>query len=187
MRRVVAQMGVSLDGYFEGPDGDIGWHLIDEELHSYHNQQLATMSAFLFGRVTYELMEEFWPTADQLPDTSPAVAEFAGIWRTMPKVVYSGTLATPGGNATVVRDVVPDEVRALQALPGGDMVLGGAVLGAAFRRHDLIDEYRLFVNPVLLGRGRLLFGPGETPTDLRLVETRTFGNGVVMLRHERPR
>lgn len=187
MRRVVAQMGVSLDGYFEGPDGDISWHRVDEEMLTYINQQLASMSAFLFGRVTYEQMEAFWPTADQQPDSAPSTVEFAGIWRTMPKVVYSRTLATAGDNATVVPDVVPDEVRALQALPGGDMVLGGAALGAAFRRHDLIDEYRLYVNPVLLGRGHLLFGPGETPTDLRLVETRTFGNGVVLLRHERSR
>ncbi|MCZ2839367.1 dihydrofolate reductase family protein [Modestobacter sp. VKM Ac-2985] len=187
MRRVVAQMAVSLDGYFEGPDGDISWHRVDEELHAHFNEQLATMGAFLCGRVTYQLMEQYWPAADQDPTSSPTEAEFAGIWREMPKVVYSSSLTAPGPNATLVRDVVPDQVRALQAQPGGDMVLGGALLGAAFRQHDLIDEYRIYVNPVLLGAGRQLFGPGEKPRDLRLVETRTFGNGVVLLRHERPR
>jgi dihydrofolate reductase len=185
MRKVVLWMGVSLDGFFEGPDGDIDWHRVDDELHSYMNEQLATMSAFLEGRVTYELMEEFWPAADEGPDVSPPMAEFAGIWRSTPKVVYSRTLDSPGPNATVVREVVPDDVRALKAQPGGDMTVGGADLAAEFRRHDLIDEYRLFVNPVILGRGHPLFGPGEAPTDLRLVESRTFGNGVVMLRHER--
>jgi dihydrofolate reductase len=184
MRKIVMHLGISLDGYFEGPDADISWHRVDDELHSYFNEQLATASAFLEGRVTYQLMEEFWPTADQDPDVEPFMAEFAAIWRRMPKVVYSRTLDTPGPNATVVRDVVPEEVRALQALPGGEMVVGGPVLAAEFRKHDLIDEYRIFVTPVLVGRGRRLFESEGTPADLELVETRTFGNGVVMLRYE---
>ena len=150
-------------------------------------EELAASSAFLEGRVTYELMEAYWPTADQDPDADPPMVEFAGIWRGMPKIVYSRTLDTPGPNATVVRDVVPEEVRALQALPGGAMVVGGPVLAEAFRRHDLIDEYRIFVNPVLVGHGRQIFGPGQEPADLRLLETRAFPNGVVMLRYERVR
>lgn len=187
MRQIVLHLMVSLDGYFEGPDADISWHRVDEELHTYFNRQLATASAFLEGRVTYELMEGFWPAADQDPDAGPAEVEFAGIWRDMPKIVYSRTLDTPGPHATVVRDVVPEEVRALQALPGGDMVVGGPVLAESFRRHDLIDEYRIFVNPVLVGRGRRLFESEGLPADLRLAETRAFGNGVVMVRYERDR
>ena len=180
-------LGISLDGYFEGPDADISWHRVDDELHSYFNQLLAAASAFLEGRVTYELMEAFWPEADQGPDVEPSIAEFAAIWRRMPKVVYSRTLDTPGPNATVVRDVVPEEVRALQGQPGGDMVVGGPVLAESFREHDLIDEYRIFVNPVLVGRGRRLFESEGMPADLRLAETRAFGNGVVMLRYVRDR
>lgn len=187
MRKIIFHLGISLDGFFEGPGADISWHRVDEELHSFFNQQLATCSAFLEGRVSYELMEAYWPTADQDPDASPAAVEFAEIWRRMPKIVYSRTLDSPGPNSTVVRDVVPEEVRALQAQPGGDMVVGGPDLAASFRKHDLIDEYRVFVNPVLIGQGRPMFGPAETSTDLRLVETRTFGNGVVMLRYERQR
>ncbi|MGY2129975.1 dihydrofolate reductase family protein [Blastococcus sp. SYSU DS0617] len=187
MRKIVLHLGISLDGYFEGPDADISWHRVDEELHTFFNEQLAESSAFLEGRVTYELMEEFWPTADEDSTASPAVKQFADIWRGMPKIVYSRTLDTPGPNATVVRDVVPEEVRALQAQPGGEMVVGGPVLAEAFRRHDLIDEYRIFVNPVLVGSGRRLFESEGMPADLRLVETRAFGNGVVMLRYERDR
>lgn len=186
MRKIVLHLGISLDGYFEGPDADISWHRVDEELHTFFNEQLAQSSVFLEGRVTYELMEEFWPTADEDPAASPAVKQFADIWRGMPKIVYSRTLDTPGPNATVVRDVVPEEVRALQAQPGGDMVVGGPVLAESFRKHDLIDEYRIFVVPVLVGRGRRLFEEGE-PADLRLLETRAFANGVVMLRYERDR
>lgn len=183
MRRIVLHLGISLDGYIEGPDADISWHRVDEELHSYMNKQLVTASAFLEGRVTYQLMEDFWPTADQGPDVEPSVAEFAQVWRDMPKVVYSRTLDAPGPNATLVRDVVPEEVRELQAQPGGDMIVGGPVLAESFRRHDLIDEYKIFVHPVLVGGGRRLFEEGP-PADLRLVETRTFGNGVVLLRYE---
>ena len=187
MRKIVLHLGISLDGYFEGPDADISWHRVDDELHTFFNQLLARSSVFLEGRVTYELMEAFWPTADQDPDAEPSMVEFAGIWRDMPKIVYSRTLDTPGPNATVVRDVVPEEVRALQALPGGEMVVGGPVLAESFRRHDLIDEYRIFVTPVLVGRGRRLFESEGTPADLTLVETRVFGNGVVMLRYVRDR
>jgi dihydrofolate reductase len=184
VRRIVFHLMVSLDGYFEGPGGDLGWHRVDDELHTFFNEQLARASAFLEGRVSYELMEAYWPTADQDPDAPPPMAQFAGIWRDTPKIVYSRTLDEVGPNATLVRDVVPEEVRALQALPGGEMVVGGPDLAAAFRRHDLIDEYRIFVNPVLVGSGRQVFGPGQAFTDLRLVGTRTFSNGVVMLRHE---
>ncbi len=187
MRKIIVHMSVSLDGFFEGPDHDIGWHLVDDELHTYVNEQLATMSAFIHGRVTYELMAEVWPTADADPSLSGPEREFAGIWLDMPKIVFSRTLERADWNTTIRREVDPDEIRALKEEPGGDMVVGGAHLAETFRWHDLIDEYRLFVHPVLVGTGRRLFGDAESPSGLRLVETRVFGNGVVLLRHERAR
>lgn len=189
MRKIVVSMSVSLDGYVAGPGGDLGWHLVDDELHRHFNEMLGAMSAFLEGRVVYELMEAFWPAADTDPASPAPMIEFARIWRETPKLVYSRTLddADLGPNASLVRDVVPDEVRALQALPGGDMSLGGADLAAAFRAHDLVDVYRLYVHPVVLGAGTLLFAPSGPGADLRLVATRTFATGVVMLEHERVR
>jgi len=186
MRKVVLLLSVSLDGFIEGPNREIDWHLVDEELHDHFNEQLSTMGAFLDGRVMYELMAEFWPTADQDPSSTPAMVEFARIWRDMPKIVYSRTLERADWNATVVRDVVPEEVMALKAQPGGDLALGGADIAAAFMRHDLIDEYRIYVHPVVIGGGKPLFPPSHTMTALELVETRTFGNGVVLLRYQRP-
>jgi dihydrofolate reductase len=177
---------VSTDGFFEGPGGNLDWHLVDDEVHAEFNEVLGAMSAFLDGRVTYELMAGFWPTADSDPESSPPMVEFARIWRDMPKVVFSRTLERADWNATVVRDVVPDEIRRLKEQPGGDMAVGGADLADTFRRHDLIDEYRLYVHPVLLGRGTPLFRPADAPAALSLLETRTFGNGVVLLRYERP-
>ena len=186
MRKIVLMMSVSLDGFIEGPGRDISWHAVDDEVHAHFNEVLGGMSAFLDGRVTYERMAAFWPTADADPDSTGPVAEFARIWREMPKVVYSRTLERADWNATVVRAVVPEEVRALQAQPGGDMAVGGADLAATFLAYDLVDEFRLYVNPVVLGRGRRLFPAAELPVPLELVETRVFGNGVVLLHYRRP-
>jgi dihydrofolate reductase len=185
VRKIVVSMSISLDGYVEGPNREIDWHLVDDELHEHFNEQLAAMGAFLNGRVTHELMAQFWPTADADPASTRPMVEFARIWRDMPKIVYSRTLEGAGWNTTVVRDVVVDEVLALKAEPGGDLALGGADLVATFRRYDLIDEYRLYVHPVLICAGKPLFSPSDVRTDLRLVGTREFGNGVVLLRYER--
>jgi dihydrofolate reductase len=188
MRNIVMMISVSLDGYVAGPNGELDWHLVDEELHAHFNEQLGAMSAFLDGRVMHEMMAEFWPTADEDPASAPTIVEYARIWRDMPKFVYSRTLERADWNTTVVRDVVPEEVRALKAQPGGDMALGGPDLAASFRRHDLIDEYRLYVHPIVLGRGKPLFPPSESDaiTELVLVETRTFASGVVLLHYRRP-
>ena len=185
MRKIILSLSVSLDGFMEGPNHEIDWHRVDEQVHSHFNEQLGAMSAFLSGRVTHELMAEFWPTADQDPASTPAMVEYAGIWRETPKYVFSRTLQQADWNTTILRDVVVDDILALKAQPGGDMALGGADLAATFRQHDLIDEYRLYVNPVLLGRGKRLFQDLDSKVDLRLVGTRTFGNGVVLLQYER--
>ena len=176
-------MSVSLDGYMEGPGHDLRWQLVDEELHDHFNAELAPMSAFLDGRVTYELMAGYWPTADEDPASARPEVEFAKIWREMPKVVYSRTLTEAAWNTRIVHEVVPQEVRALAAASPGDLALGGAKLAAAFRRHRLVDEYRLYVHPVAIGAGTPLFDPADGPLPLELTGTRTFGNGVVQLRY----
>jgi dihydrofolate reductase len=185
VRKIIWMMSVSVDGYMEGPNREIDWHMVDDELHRHMNGWLARAASFLEGRVTFELMEEFSPTADQDPAAPPTIVEFAQIWRDMPKVVYSRTLERAGANATVVHGVVPAEVLALKPQPGGDLVVGGANLGAEFARHDLIDEYQLYVHPIVIGRGRPMLRPSDAKVPLRLIETHTFGNGVVMLRYER--
>ncbi|MBT2394947.1 dihydrofolate reductase family protein [Streptomyces sp. ISL-100] len=183
MRKIVLCMSVSLDGFMEGPEREIDWHMVDDELHSHFNEQLGPMGAFLSGRVTYELMADFWPTADTDPSSTAPVVEFARIWRDMPKIVFSRTLETADWNTTIKRDVVVEEIMALKAQPGGDLALGGADLAAAFIHHDLIDEYRLYIHPVIIGGGRRLFPASDAKVDLRLAETRTFGNGVLLVRY----
>ncbi|MFE9094002.1 dihydrofolate reductase family protein [Streptomyces sp. NPDC007264] len=184
MRKIVLMMSMSLDGYIEGPHREIDWHQVDDELHRHFNDVLAEMGAFLDGRVTYQLMARYWPTADADPQAPAPVAEFARIWRNMPKVVFSRTLQHADWHTTIVRDVVVEDILALKAQEGGDLVLGGADLAAEFLRHGLVDEFRVYVHPVLVGRGKRLFPEADALTLLRLKDTRRFGNGVVLLHYE---
>lgn len=186
MRKIVLSMSVSLDGCIEGPGREIDWHVIDDELLQYVNGRLGSMGAFLSGRVTHQLMADFWPTADADPSISGPVAEFAPIWRNTPKIVFSRTMDERAEwNTTVMRRVDPDEIMALKEQPGGDLALSGADLATSFRALGLIDEYRIYVHPVLIGRGKPLFAPTDAKADLRLLENRTFRSGVVMLHYER--
>jgi dihydrofolate reductase len=182
MGNVVFSLSVSLDGFMSGPNGEIDWHHVDAELHAHMNEWLGRTTAFLEGRRTYELMEDYWPTADQQPDATPVEVEFAGIWRGMPKVVYSTTLESASPGTTIKREVVLDEVRALSAT--GDIVVGGPNLAKTFIALDLVDEVRLYVNPIVLGAGQPMF-QSDTRLDFELIESRTFGNGVVLVRYQR--
>lgn len=183
MGNIVVMMSISLDGFIAAPGGDLSWHRVDDELHAHMNGLLAAMGGFLHGRVMYELMASVWPTADKDPASTPPMVEFSRIWLDMPKVVYSRTLDRAEWNTTIARDVVPEEVEELKARTDGDFVVGGAGIADAFRRRGLVDEYRIYVHPVLVGRGRQLFEGSDTLTDLELVESRTFGNGVALVRY----
>ncbi|QWF82354.1 dihydrofolate reductase family protein [Amycolatopsis sp. CA-230715] len=184
MRKIIQSMSVSLEGYFEGPNREIDWHLINDELHTHLNEKLRPMSGFLDGRRTYENMVAYWPTADKNPANSGPTAEFAAIWRDKPKTVFSRTLERAEWNTTIKREVVVDEITALKREPGGDLALGGADLAETFRRHDLIDEYHVYVHPVLIGRGRPLFGDADAQKKLKLIDSKTFSNGVILLRYQ---
>jgi dihydrofolate reductase len=187
MSKVILFVQVSLDGFFEGPKKEIDWSMVDDELHTHVNEVLKTLGGFLSGRVAYELMAGYWPTADADPASPLFVKEFAQIWRDMPKVVYSKTLASAGWNTTIARDVVREEVEALKLHANGDLIVGGGNLGAAFMAQDLVDEVRIYVHPIRIGVGNHLFHPSKERVLLRLIETRAFGNGVVLLRYERLR
>jgi dihydrofolate reductase len=180
---VVAFISISLDGFIEGPERQIDWHRVDEEFHEHVNDALRRMAAFLDGRTTYELMAQYWPTADADPDATPFIVDFARIWRDMPKVVYSRTLTSAGWNTVIRRDIDAHEVRELAE--GGDVTVGGAEVITAFRELDLVDEYRIYVHPVLIGRGKRLFPDSDFASDLRLLGSHVFGNGVVLLHYAR--
>lgn len=176
-------MSVSVDGFIEGPNREIDWHLVDDELHDHFNQVASRMSAFLNGRFLYELMAAAWPDADRDPKNPKPVIDFARIWREKQKIVFSKTLEHAEWNTTIVREVDSHAIERLKREPGGDMSVGGAELASAFARYGLVDEYRLYVHPVVLGGGKRLFSRSDDRQSLRLTESRTFGNGVVLLRY----
>src|SRR5438093_2252195 len=184
MRKLIYSMGVSLDGFIAGPDGDIGWSAPDEELHRFHNRQALELGVHLCGRRLYEVMA-YWETAEENPSAPEHELEFARIWKDLPKIVFSKTLEEVEGNARLVRGGVVEEVAKLQEQPGKDLAVGGAGLASTFIKLGLIDEYRLFVSPVVLGGGTPYFPALEERINLELVETRTFGSRVVYVRYQR--
>jgi dihydrofolate reductase len=184
MRKVVYSMGVSLDGFIAGPDGAIDWSAPDEELHRFHNQQTLELGAHFCGRRLYEEML-YWETAGENPSAAEHELEFARIWQALPKIVFSNTLDKVEGNARLATDGVAEEVARLKAQPGKDLAVGGAGLATTFTKLGLIDEYRLFVSPVVLGGGTPYFPPVDERIDLELVESRTFGSRVVYSRYRR--
>lgn len=178
MSRLVYSMMASLDGFMEATDGDLEWGRPDEELHAFVNDRVRNAGAFVYGRRTYETMVEHWPTADANPSAPDNEVEFAHIWQAMPKFVCSRSLERVAPGHELIRDV--DELAKLKERPGGDLLIGGAQIASAAMRHGLVDGCEIYVHPVVLGGGKPLFQePGRI--DLRLVETRRFGSGVVLL------
>jgi dihydrofolate reductase len=183
MRKLIYSMTVSLDGYIAGPDGTPDWAAPDEELFLFHTQEVKDIGVHLCGRRLYETMV-YWETAEESPLAADQV-EFAQIWKALPKVVFSTTLQSLVGNTRLVRDGVGEEVSRLKEQPGKDIAVGGAGLAATCIELELIDEWRLFVSPVLLGGGTPYFPALEKPIDLELIETRTFSSRVVYVRYRR--
>ena len=183
MRKLVYSMSVSLDGFITDADGAIDWTAPGEELHRFHNQQGRETGMHLYGRGLYEAMAP-WETRDQDPDAPEAELEWMAIWKQLPKVVFSTTLESVEGNARLVRGDAVAEVARLKEEPGdGVLAVGGAGLAMSLVRAGLVDEYRLFVFPIVLGAGTPFFPPLEERIALDLVETRTFGSRVVYLRY----
>ena len=184
MRKLIYSMGVSLDGYIAGPGGEIDWSAPDEELHRFHNQQTQETGVHLLGRRLYQTMLP-WDTTDESQWLSEHELEFARIWKGVPKVVFSRSLDDVEGGARLVKENDVEEVVALKEQEGEDLSVGGAGLAASFIERGLVDEYRLFISPVVLGGGTPYFPNLEHTIKLDLVESRTFGNRVVYLRYQR--
>jgi dihydrofolate reductase len=183
MRSVTYSMGVSLDGYIVGPDGDITAPAPDEEVWRLVIDEIREVGVHLMGRRLYETML-YWETADQDASLDDRELEWTALWKPLTKVVFSATLSTVQGNARLASGDLAQEIERLRAEPGdGNIAIGGATLAAAAAALDLIDEYRLRVYPVLVGGGIPYFPRAERRVDLELVESRTFSSKVVYLRY----
>jgi dihydrofolate reductase len=184
MRKLIYSMMVSLDGFVERPNRALDWIVVDEELHTFASEQQRAIDISVYGRGMYEVMS-YWETADSNPSITESEREFARLWKRTPKVVFSKNLAQVAGNARLVRDNAVDEVARLKSQPGNDIDIGGATLAATAIRHDLVDEYRLFLQPVGIGSGTPYLPPLDHQLNLHLVDTRTFRSGVVYLVYQR--
>ena len=187
MRKVIYSHMVSLDGFIEvdDPNKAPDWAVSDEELTRHFIDLENVIDFHLYGRRVYQHLAAGWPNADKNPSVPEYFAEYARIWRNKPKIVFSRTLQQVEWNSRLVRDNPGDEIAKLKEEPGKDLLLFGANLASTAMPLGLIDEYRAYVNPVVLGGGKPMFPTLDDVLRLRLAETRTFGCGVVLLRYSR--
>jgi len=183
VRKIFLFMMVSLDGYYEGSDGDISWHNADNsEFNDFAVQQTSAADTLLFGRKTYELMVSYWPTEIAKKD-DPIVA---GLMNSLPKIVVSKTLdKVDWENTRLIKENVAEEIAKLKRQPGKDIaILGSSDLTVFLTKQGLVDEYRIMVNPVALGAGKSLFTGLQDKVSLKLIRTRAFDSGNVLLTYQ---
>jgi dihydrofolate reductase len=184
MRKIISFMHVSLDGFTAGPNGEMDWIKISDELFDLAFRATEMSDLAIYGRVTYQMMDAYWPTAADKPTASKHDKQHSAWYNSVEKIVLSKTWAgksLPG--TTIISDNVAPQIRSVKEKPGKDIVMFGSP--AAVRsmiKEDLVDEFWLFVNPVLLGKGIPMFPDLEKRKSLELLEEKRFKNGVVMLR-----
>jgi dihydrofolate reductase len=182
MRKIIVSNYVTLDGFFAGPNGEIDWFVWNEETAKYGKGLLSSIDTILFGRVTYELMAGYWPTA-RPPAEDPVIID---AMNNLPKIVFSKTLEKVAwNNSRLVKGNMADEVAKLKQSHNGrgkDIVIyGSGSLVSSLSQLGLIDEYQIFVNPVVLGSGKPLFQGIKDRINLKLLKTKTFSNSVALL------
>ena len=173
---------MTLDGYFEGVDQRIDWHHVDEEFNNFSEDQINNVDAILFGRKTFELMASYWTTSEALSN-DPIIAN---LMNSKDKIVFSRTMTKAGWNNTwLIKDNILSEIEELKRKPGKDLIIfGSANLASTFMQLDLIDEYRIVINPVILGQGNPLFKTSTEQLNLKLIKMKTFNSGNVLLYYE---
>jgi dihydrofolate reductase len=182
MGKLIYSMITSLDGYVSDRDGNFDWGAADEELHRFITEHSQSVGTYLYGRRMYETMV-FWETAHTLPDAPPFVLQWARLWQGTDKVVYSTTLDDVASRRTrIERSFDPEAVRRMKAESDRDLTVDGPQLAALAIRAGLVDEYQLFVAPVIVGGGHAFF-PDDVRAGLDLLDERRFANGVVYLRY----
>jgi dihydrofolate reductase len=183
MRKVVLFVHMSLDGYAAGPNGELDWISFDDELQEYALEIESNVGSPLYGRVTYQLMESYWPTVLTDPSSNEKDRAHAQWLEDVTKIVFSNTLKEVSWkNSILIQDNIASEIEKLKQQPGKDLVIYGSPgFAQTLMQLDLIDEYRLTVNPVILGNGKLLFTKTLNMARLELLQSKTFNSDVVAL------
>ena len=187
MRKIVLFMHASLDGFVGGPNGEMDWITVDEEIFDYAGNRTNEADTALYGRVTYQMMESYWPTAAEQPAASKHDIEHSTWYNKVPKVVVSKSMKGADlPNTTIIGDNIPDKIMQLKQQEGKEIIIfGSPSIGHLLMRENLIDDYWLFVNPVLLGEGIPLFKSIQHRIQLKLVKSNEFTSGVVCLHYEK--
>jgi dihydrofolate reductase len=182
MAKLIYSAITSLDGYVTDENGNFDWAVPDEEVHTFVNNLERPVGTYLYGRRMYEVMVG-WETDHTLADQSPVMRDFAEIWQAADKIVYSKTLETVSTARTrIERDLDPEAVRQIQARAGPDIMVGGPDLAAQAIKAGLVDEWHLFVAPIMVGGGKHSL-PDNVLLQLELLDERRFGNGMVHLHY----
>ena len=182
MAKLIYSAITSLDGYVADEDGNFDWAAPDEEVHTFVNDLARSVDTYLYGRRIYQVMD-VWETDHTLADQSPVTRDFAQIWQAADKIVYSTTLETVSSAETrIERDFDPEAVRQIKARAERDILVGGPDLAAQAIKAGLVDEWHLFVAPLVVGGGTPFFPDGVRVT-LDLLDEHRFGNGAVHLRY----
>lgn len=187
MRKLVQFMHVSLDGFVAGPNGEMDWIIVDDEIFDYAGERTSASDTGLYGRITFDLMEGYWPTAADQPNASRHDVEHAHWYKNVQKVVLSKTLAGKNlKNTKIISDNIASEVQKLKQAPGKEIIIFGSPSAShALMQAGLIDDLWIFVNPVLIGTGIPLFKGISDRMNLKLLKSHAFQNGVVCLHYER--
>lgn len=180
-------MHTSLDGFVGGPNGEMDWIHVDEEIFDYVGGETDKADTALYGRVTYEMMEAYWPTAGDQPDASKHDIHHSQWYKNVRKVVLSKTLKQDSlKNTKIISDNIAEEIQQIKNEQGENIIMFGSPSAAHALMHlNIIDDYWLFINPVLLGNGIPLFKNIEQRVGLKLTDTKTFSSGVVMVHYEK--
>jgi dihydrofolate reductase len=186
MRKLILLMHTSLDGFVAGPNGEMDWIRFDEELADYVGKITDSADTALYGRITYEMMESYLPTAAESPTATKHDIEHANWVNNALKIVFSRTLEkTDWKNTMIIKHDIAEKIADMKNEPGKNLLLiGSASITHVFMQHNLIDEYWINVNPVLLGEGIPLFKNISDRINLKLIQAKTFDHGVVGLQYE---
>jgi dihydrofolate reductase len=176
-------MHISLDGFVAGPNGEMNWIKVDEEIFDHVGKRINKSDTALYGRVTYEMMQGYWPTAGDEPGASKHDIEHSTWYKQAHKIVLSNTMKDEGlPNTTIISDNLSDNINEIKQQAGGEILLFGSPAAThSLIQLNLIDGYWLFVNPIILGRGVPLFTDINDKIKLKLLTTRQFTNGVTAL------
>jgi len=182
MAKLIYVTPASLNGYIADETGDFDWAAPDEEVHAFINDIVRPMGTYLYGRKMYQTMA-VWETPDVIRGRTPVILDFARIWQAADKIVYSKSLDTVSTRKTrLEREFDPQVVRGLMSQLHHDVAVGGPTLAAHAIRAGLVDEYHMFVAPVIIGGGKPIL-PGNVRATLELMDERRFENGMVYLRY----